>query len=309
MKLLEHVQHRLGKNAVVTNARCTHYENKGTHVTAHFQRANGDTFSEDGSLLIGADGIHSAVRQQMHPNQADVNWNGAIMWRGVSHTKPPRTKNSFVMVGGIKQRFVCYPVQPLDHNGETMLNWIAELRPETHAVDKSDWNKKASQEAFMHAFTDWDFDWLNIPEIVNYAEDIWEYPMVDRDPLTSWLDGRVALMGDAAHAMFPHGSGGATQGIVDTRIMGACLNSFGVTEHALGKYEKKLLGPVNQLVERNRQEGPLGVYFDIENRVAQGMSVNEAINPNEVKSFMLRYKEAAGTARDTLNNAPPIVQV
>ena len=133
--------------------------------------------------------------------------------------------------------------------------------------------------------------------------------MVDRDPVPSWLDGRVALMGDAAHAMFPHGSGGATQGIVDTRIMGACLKEFGNTPQALTQYEKQLLTPVNQLVERNRQEGPLGVYFDIENRVAQGLSVDEAINQNEVESFMLRYKEAAGTARDTLNNAPPIIQI
>lgn len=307
LRLLEIARHRLGDNCVVSDARFTRFENHADHVTAHFTTSAGDTFTKNADLLIGADGIHSSVRKQMYPNQGDVHWNGAIMWRGVSRAAPPRTKNSFVMVGGISQRFICYPVEPIDEKGETMLNWIAELRPDSAEVDKSDWNQKAQPEAFMHEFLDWDFGWLNVPDIVARAEDIWEYPMVDRDPIERWVDGRVALMGDAAHAMYPHGSGGASQGIVDTRVLGACLQAHGVTPAALQAYENRLVGPINELVLRNRGEGPLGVLFDIEERVAAGQQISDAIDEDAVAKFMARYKQAAGTARDELNASPPII--
>ena len=265
-------------------------------------------FSSHAEILVGADGIHSKVRQQMYPDQGPVNWNGAIMWRGVSRAAPPRTKNSFCMVGGISQRFICYPVEPLDDKGETLLNWIAELRPDAAEVDKSDWNQKASADAFMSEFRDWHFDWLDVPEIVaRSADDIWEYPMVDRHPVDSWVDGRVALMGDAAHAMFPHGSGGASQAIVDTRVLGRCLQDHGNTTAALEAYETRLLQPINELVLRNRDEGPIGVLLEIEDKLAQGLTIDQAVEPEAVANFMARYKEAAGTARDSLNAAAPII--
>ncbi len=306
-RLLERVRERLGEDRVVCDARLLRYENKADHVTAWFERASGETFAVDGELLIGADGIHSAARRQMHPGQGDVNWNGAIMWRGVSRTVPPRTSNSFVLIGGIAQRFVCYPVEPLAADGTTLLNWIAELRPEDAEVDQSDWNQRASPDAFIDEFVDWDFGWLSVPDIVGRADAIWEYPMVDRDPVDHWVEGRVALVGDAAHAMFPHGSGGASQGVVDTRVLGACLAHHGATEAALQAYQTQLLQPVNDLVLRNRGEGPLGVFFDIEARVAAGAAVADAIDEEAVAEFMAAYKVAAGTSRDTLNAAPPII--
>ena len=307
MRLLAHVKERLGEDRVISDAKLIRYENTPTSVVAHFVRADGTQFTSEGDVLIGADGIHSATRQQMYPSQPGVNWNGAIMWRGVSRAKPPRTKNSFVMVGGIKQRFICYPVEPLDENGETLLNWIAELRPDSAQVDDSDWNQKADASAFMGEFEGWEFDWLSVSDIVSRAGDIWEYPMVDRDPVEKWVDGRVALIGDAAHAMFPHGSGGASQAIVDTRVLGACLLERGVTPEALLQYEERLVTPINELVMRNRGEGPMGVLIEIEDRIANGVAVADAIDEQTVASFMARYKEAAGTARDALNAAPDIV--
>ncbi len=309
MRLLQRVRERLGDDAVVCDARLTQFENHPDHVTASFTRSDGTELKVDAELLIGADGIHSTVRQQMYPDQGDVNWNGAIMWRGVSRGEPPRTNNSFVLIGGNEQRFVCYPVEPLDEQGETLLNWIAELRfDDVEMIDKSDWNRSATADAFMSEFLDWKFDWLDVPGIVDRSEGIWEFPMVDREPVDRWVDGRVALMGDAAHAMFPHGSGGATQGIVDTRVLGACLLEHGETPEALLAYEKELLQAVNELVIRNRGEGPMGVLFDIEDRIAEGKSIEDAIDPEAVADFMARYKEAAGTARDTLNASPPIIE-
>lgn len=307
MTLLQTVQDRLGKDSVVTDARLTGFDNKTDCVTAHFERSNGELLSVDADALIGADGINSNVRQQMYPDQPELNWNGAVMWRGVSRAAPPRTKNSFVMVGGIEQRFICYPVEPLDDNGETLLNWIAELRYDAASVDKSDWNKKAHTDAFLGEFLDWKFDWLSVPEIVSRSTDVWEYPMVDRDPIEQWVDGRVALIGDAAHAMFPHGSGGASQAIVDTRVMGSCLRQHSIIEDAFKDYEGRLLEPVNELVMRNRGEGPIGVLIDIEKRLADGMKIDEAIDKKVVADFMQAYKEAAGTSRDKLNASAPII--
>ncbi len=307
MRLLDAVRQRLGSDRVVCDARFERYENRDQGVHIEFERSNGDRFALDADLLIGADGINSGVRAQMYPNQGDVHWNGAVMWRGVSRTRPPRTKNSFVLIGGVNQRFICYPVEPLDANGETLLNWIAELRPDRATVDKSDWNQPAAASAFMSEFKDWEFDWLSVPDIVARADHIWEFPMVDRDPVDHWVDGRVALVGDAAHAMYPVGSGGASQAIVDTRVLAACLIEHGLGETALRRYESRLLGPVNDIVLRNRGEGPIGVMLDIEARLADGDSLETAVNPEEVAEFMASYKQAAGTARDALNAAPPII--
>jgi len=310
LRLLAAVRDRLGADSVVSDARFSRYENKPTGVTAWFKNSAGETSSYSGDLLIGADGIHSGVREQMHPHQEPVNWSGAVMWRGVSRAAPPRNKNSFVFVGGIAQRFICYPVEPLDSNGETQLNWIAELHPDdASAVNQSDWNKPARADAFMRQFEDWDFGWLSVPDIVSKASGIWEFPMVDRDPVDHWVDGNVGLIGDAAHAMFPHGSGGASQAIVDTRVLGAALLEHGVTKTALHTFEDRLLEPVNDVVMRNRGQGPVGVLLDIEARIAEGCSIEEAIDEQEIANFMGRYKEAAGTARDSLNASAPIVQL
>ena len=308
MKLLQRVRERLGADCVQSDARLLGYVNQPEGIVAQFETSAGERFDVQGSLLIGADGIHSATRAQMYPSQGDVNWNGAVMWRGVSRVKPPRTQNTFLCLGGMNQRFVCYPVEPLDSNGETLLNWIAELRGEQAQIDQSDWNRSALAEAFMPHFAEWKFDWLDVPEIVGRAQGIWEFPMVDRDPVACWVDGHAALIGDAAHAMFPHGSGGASQGIVDTRVLGACLQEHGVMSEALLAYQSRLLEPVNQIVLRNRGEGPLGVLLDIEQRLEAGSTLEQAVDQQVVAAFMADYKSAAGTARDALHAAPPTIE-
>jgi 2-polyprenyl-6-methoxyphenol hydroxylase-like FAD-dependent oxidoreductase len=212
------------------------------------------------------------------------------------------------MVGSLAQRFICYPIEPLDQNGETLLNWIAELRSEDSSrANKSDWNKPAEAGAFIDEFIDWDFGWLNVPEIVAQSQGIWEFPMVDRDPVDCWTDGRAVLLGDAAHAMFPHGSAGASQAIVGARHLGAAIKKFGPTPKATQAFETLFLPGANALAERNRGEGPIGVLIKIEERIALGQSIDESIDEAEIAAYMARYKTAAGLARDTLNESPAII--
>ena len=308
MGLLAAVKERLGKDSVVTDARLTGYELTDTGVVAEFVSADGTTNSVTGNLLIGADGIHSQVRQQMHPNQGPPNWGGAVMWRGVSLGKPTRTRNSFVLIGSMEQRFVCYPIsKPDPETGLSLINWIAELTLEAHAsATQSDWNSSANIEDFIDAFTHWQFTWLDVPALINASDAVYEYPMVDRDPVDFWVDQRVVLIGDAAHAMYPVGSNGASQGIVDARILGAKLKSHGLTLEALKAYETEVLAPVNELILRNRGAGPIGILGVIEDR-APFNKIDEVISTEEVSEFMSAYKKAAGFALNALNTSPQTI--
>lgn len=293
---------------MVTDARLTGYELTDTGVVAEFVSADGTTNSVTGNLLIGADGIHSQDRQQMHPNQGPPNWGGAVMWRGVSLGKPTRTRNSFVLMGSMEQRFVCYPIsKPDPETGLSLINWIAELTLEAHAsATQSDWNSSANIEDFIDAFTHWQFTWLDVPALINASDAVYEYPMVDRDPVDFWVDQRVVLIGDAAHAMYPVGSNGASQGIVDARILGAKLKSHGLTLEALKAYETEVLAPVNELILRNRGAGPIGILGVIEDR-APFNKIDEVISTEEVSEFMSAYKKAAGFALNALNTSPQTI--
>ena len=309
MGLLAAVKNRLGSDAVVTDARLTGYKNIENGVAAEFTSLDGSTHWVNGDLLIGADGIHSQVRKQMHPNQGQPNWGGAVMWRGISEGLPTRTQNSFVLMGSMEQRFVCYPIsKPDPKTGLSRINWIAELTLPTHeSATQSDWNSAAEIEDFISPFNHWQFDWLDVPALIKSADAVYEYPMVDRDPVDHWVEGPVVLIGDAAHAMYPVGSNGASQGIVDARELGAKLKALGLTTDALLAYQSSVLPAVNELVLRNRGAGPIGILGVIEAR-GPFQSIDEVISTDEIREFMSAYKEAAGFALSTLNTSPKTIE-
>ena len=312
MVLLEAVEHRLGSEVIVVGAKLLDYESSDTTVTARFRSPDGDVFSETGSILIGADGIHSRVRAQMHPDQGAPHWGGAVMWRGVSQGLPCRTANSFVLVGSLAQRFVCYPIsKPDPTTGLSTINWIAELTMDDHqSLKPSDWNRQAQIEDFIDEFEHWRFDWLNVPELIRAAQQVYEYPMVDRDPVDRWVDQRTVLIGDAAHVMYPVGSNGASQAIVDTRVLGAKLLEFGSNTAALQAYENDQLEPLNALVLRNRGAGPVSILGEIDDRSGGTFESIEQVMPKqEIEEFMAAYKTAAGFAVEELNAATSIIQV
>ena len=229
-----------------------------------------------GALLIGADGIHSAVRAQMHPDQPPIHWGGAIMWRGTTWAKPIRTGASFVGLGTHRHRVVFYPISHPDPNtGLSMINWIAEVTMDNaEGWKQSGWFRQVAIDEFAHHFDGWTWDWLDVPKLLGDADCAFENPMIDRDPIPTWVDGPVALLGDAAHAMYPTGSNGASQAIVDARVLGAAMLEHGVTPAALAAYDAKLCGPISQLVLRNRGAGPFGLLNLVDERCGGTFDIN-----------------------------------
>ncbi|HEX9183688.1 MAG TPA: flavin-dependent oxidoreductase [Burkholderiales bacterium] len=301
---------RLGAGAVRTGMRVTGYRNQAGGVTAQVAARDGAQQEIEGSLLIGVDGLHSAVRAQMHPNQPPIQWGGAIMWRGVTRGVPIRTGASFVGFGTHRQRVVLYPISRRDPtDGLADINWIAEITVDnTGGWPSADWNRRVRHEDFVHHFETWRHDWLDVPAMLRGAADVYEYPMIDRDPVPTWVDGRVALLGDAAHVMYPTGSNGGSQAIVDARVLGAAMLARGATPAALQDYDAKLCKDVSALVLRNRGAGPFGLLNLLDERCGGVFDDIEAVIPRaERDEFMRAYRTAAGFAMERLNASPPIL--
>jgi 5-methylphenazine-1-carboxylate 1-monooxygenase len=310
--LLRAALERLGADSIRTGLKVTGYCNHpdGKGVTALLRSRDGKCSQVEGSLLIAADGLHSAARQQMHPGQPPIQWGGAIMWRGVTKGKPIRSGASFVGLGTHRHRVVFYPISAPDPvTGLADINWIAEI-----TVDNSggwpngDWNKQVRHEDFMHHFEHWNYDWIDIPAMLRGTAAVFEYPMIDREPISTWVEGNVALLGDAAHVMYPTGSNGASQAIIDARVLGAAMLEHGVNSRALEAYDALLCAEMSQLVLRNRGAGPFGLLNLLDDRCGGVFdNIDDVIPKAERDEFMLRYKTAAGFAAEKLNAAPPTI--
>jgi 2-polyprenyl-6-methoxyphenol hydroxylase-like FAD-dependent oxidoreductase len=298
---------RAGPQAVRLGSRISSYtRNSDGSVTAQIEHGDGARSEARGALLIGADGIHSAVRAQMHPTQPPIHWGGAVMWRGVTRARPIRTGSSFVGVGTHRHRVVIYPISHPDPvTGLAAVNWIAEVTMDnSEGWKQAGWFRQVPVSEFAHHFAGWTYDWLDVPALIAGAEIAYENPMIDRDPVATWQDGPVALLGDAAHAMYPTGSNGASQAIVDARVLGAALLEHGVSEAALATYDARLCGPISQVILRNRGAGPFGLLNLVDERCGGTFSdIDDVIPPTEREAFMAGYKKAAGFAIEQLNAA------
>ena len=312
MMLYRAALERLGATAIRTGLKVTGYRNcpEGKGVTALLESRDGIRSEVEGSLLIAADGLHSAVRRQMYPDQPPIQWGGAIMWRGVTRGKPIRTGASFVGLGTHRHRVVFYPISAPDPvSGLADINWIAEITVDNSGGwPDSDWNKQVRHEDFLHHFEHWNYDWIDIPGMLRGAAEVFEYPMIDREPIPTWVDGNAVLLGDAAHVMYPTGSNGASQAIIDARVLGAAMLEHGVNSRALHSYDTLLCPEMAQLVLRNRGAGPFGLLNLLDDRCGSVFDDIEKVIPRaERDEFMQRYKTAAGFAVDKLNAAPSII--
>ncbi|MEI6204061.1 MAG: flavin-dependent oxidoreductase [Enhydrobacter sp.] len=306
MILFETAKKILGSDKIRFGRRISSFEQKGNKVVATFADRNGNTVEKtESDILIGADGIHSAVRAHFYPNEGPPKWQGILMWRGVTVGKPYLGGATMVQAGHHTQKFVCYPISRA-HNekGEALINWICDLHMGDGAMlPREDWNRPGKLEDFLPRFKDWKFDWLDVPEVIKRAHTILEFPMVDRDPLPRWSHGRITLLGDAAHPMYPIGSNGASQAIIDGEAITQELLAGGDPEAALQRYEKRRLPPMARIVESNRRKG-IDIMLDIvEERAPDGFTNLDAVlPPQELEKIVADYKRLVAQDRETLLN-------
>jgi 5-methylphenazine-1-carboxylate 1-monooxygenase len=298
MILFEAARHMLGTGGIRLGRRLTGFEQRGNKVRVHF---GADAVEAD--ILIGADGIHSAVRAQLYPDEGPPKWQGILMWRGVTVGKPYLGGATMVQAGHHTQKFVCYPISRAHaERGEALINWICDLYQGEHATPpREDWNKPGRLEDFLPRYAGWNFGWLDVPDVIRNAHSIFEFPMVDRDPLPRWSHGHVTLLGDAAHPMYPIGSNGASQSIIDGEAIAQELAAGDDPQKALQRYEERRLPPMARIVESNRRKG-IDIMLDIvEERAPQGFAELETVLPfDELERIVGDYKKLAAQDRETL---------
>jgi 2-polyprenyl-6-methoxyphenol hydroxylase-like FAD-dependent oxidoreductase len=155
---------------------------------------------------VGCDGVNSVVRKHFYPDET-LNFEGINTWRGVTWREPILGGRTYIRIGSIRTgKLVVYPIAERA-DGLQLINWVAEVKSDTAAPN--DWNRPVDAMAMPEVYRSWTFDWLDVPALLTRAETIFEYPMVDRNPVAQWSFGAVTLMGDAAHPMYPRGSNGA----------------------------------------------------------------------------------------------------
>lgn len=314
MLLRDAVIERLGGDAIQTGHHLVDWRETGDGLRARFLDAPGGTEKTtiDGALLIACDGIHSAVRARLFPGEDPPIWNGAVLWRGTTLAPPFLDARTMIMAGHEFQKFVCYPLSPPEHpGGRALINWVAERKfPPEGDWRREDWNRPGKAEDFLPWFEDWSFDWLDAPALIRGAERFYEYPMVDRDPLERWTHGRVTLLGDAAHPMYPIGSNGASQAILDARVLTREIQRHGTRVEALLAYEEERRAPTTAIVLANRGNGPEQVMQMVEDRAPDGYArIEDVLSPEELEGAAAGYKKLAGFDREMLNSRPPIVSV
>jgi 5-methylphenazine-1-carboxylate 1-monooxygenase len=255
-----------------------------------------------GDLLVGADGIHSQVRKILYPEEGGVVFSGQILYRGTAKIKPYLSGASMAMIGSMKQKMVVYPISSsLDREGDQLINWVANLKESEGAkLTVRDWNRQADKQKLLELYKTWSFDWLDVTELIDKAESIYEFPMSDRDPLDRWSFGRVTLLGDAAHPMYPIGSNGASQAILDSEALTRALEEGTSLEEALKNYDRERVPATAQVVRQNRDKGPDFIMDLMEDRFPEGFDSSE-IPHEELAGIMEKYKKIAGFDRESLN--------
>ncbi len=302
---------RLGADRVVPGRHLTAIDHHDSSATAHFEcrDGSGDIESVDAAIVVAADGIHSTVRQQRFPHEGMPLWNGALLWRGAVEYDPILDGRTMVWAGHPDQKFVAYPIRDLD-NGKQLVNFIAEYRTDDRELlEREDWNRAGNLDDFAPRFNDWVFDWLDIPELLRSASGTFLFPMVDRDPLDHWTEGRVTLIGDAAHPMYPIGSNGASQGILDARVLAGCIRSHrNDPDHALSIYEAHRRPATSAIVLANRGLGPEMPMRLVHERAPEGFNhIDDVISPEEILEVTDGYRRTAGFALEALSSGMSLI--
>lgn len=297
--LYDAVKKNLGADAVVTDCECTGVEQDEAGATARFKRTStGETRdSVRADAVIDCEGINAAIRKQFYPDDK-VAFSGINTWRGVTRRKPINGGRTYMRVGSINTgKMVIYPiVDNIDDDGNQLINWMAEIKRDASA--QNDWNKPGDLADFFPIYEDWRFDWLDVAQMIRDADQILEYPMVDKDPIARWTFGRVTLAGDAAHPMYPRGSNGAAQAAIDARTLADCLQKHADARDALKAYEDARAKPAAKVVETNRATPPDFINIKVEELVGDRPfdNLDKYISQDELRALSENYKRVAGFA-------------
>lgn len=307
MILLDAVRDRLDPAALRLGIRFDGVDELATSVRAHVtDRRTGRSDVVTGDVLIGADGINSVVRAQLHPTQPPLHFDGIRMWRGVTEAAPFLTGRSMVVAGtNSAAKFVAYPISgEAERRGRALVNWVAEVRQTVAEHDaEPDWTRTGRAVDVLPYFGDWKYDWVDIPDLILRADSVLEYPMVDRDPLTWWGRERVNLLGDAAHPMYPIGSNGGSQAIIDARVLAYELATADDASQGLRAYEMRRRDLTNDLVLANRSMPAERVLQTVAERAPDGFDqIEDVLDPEELDTVRHAYRQTTSVDVQALNN-------
>lgn len=301
------VRSRLGESRIHTGHRLGAFTQDDAGVTAYFFDRNGShRATARGDVLVGADGIHSAVREALYPNEGPARWNGSMLWRGAIDWPQFLTGRSMVIAGGMAAKLVIYPIAEGSRPNHRLTNWAVLVKIAEPGVPprKEDWSRLGRLEELMPHVQRFRIPYVDAKALIEASTEFWEYPLCDRDPLPRWSHGRVTLLGDAAHPMYPVGSNGASQAILDARCFADRLVGAEHPWHALWTYEQERLPMTAQVVRMNRKGGPEGVIDAVEERAPDGFSNVDDVLPFEQRKAIVRgYASTAGFAREQVNKA------
>jgi 2-polyprenyl-6-methoxyphenol hydroxylase-like FAD-dependent oxidoreductase len=284
-------------------------------------RSNERVVPVTADVLVGADGLYSAVRAQLHPDEPPPRWSGVMLWRGTAEGAPFLSGSSLAIAGSTTTvKFVAYPIarcggagQPaVDGESERVLvNWVAEVMVGgDEPPARPDWKREGRLAEALPYFRDWTFDWLDIPDLMTRTAEILEYPMVDRDPLPWWGRGRVTLVGDAAHPMYPIGSNGGSQAIIDARVLARELASAATPAEGLAAYEASRLPTVNQIVLANRNMPVDQVLDMVDARAPDGFErIEDVLDPAELTALRDAYRATSLPDVAALNGRPSLMSL
>jgi 2-polyprenyl-6-methoxyphenol hydroxylase-like FAD-dependent oxidoreductase len=305
--LLRAVRERIGADAVRTGHRLVSFEQDARGVRADFADRRGESLDPaHGDVLVGADGIHSTARSVMFPAEGPPRWNGVMMWRGAANWPEFGTGHSMLVAGGTAAKLVIYPIAQGRDPGTRLTNWAVCIRtgqPGDPPPQRQDWSRRADPAELGSHVSRFGTPLLDHAELINATQECLEFPMCDRDPLPYWTQGRVTLLGDAAHPMYPMGSNGAGQAILDATSLAGHLTRYADPAEALQAYEQVRRPSTEEVVVRNRKGGPESVIDEVEHRAPEGFSrLEDVIAPATLEAIVNSYAQASGSSPEQVNS-------
>jgi 5-methylphenazine-1-carboxylate 1-monooxygenase len=308
---LQSVIHRavlaeLGESAIRTGCRLGSFQQHEGGVRAYFfDREGRHVRTAEGDVLVGADGIHSMLRASLFPNEGPPSWNGIMLWRGAADWPVFLDGRSMIIAGGMAAKCVVYPIAEGAREGSRLTNWAIAVKTGDGSAPpprREDWSRPGRFEDLMPHVRRFKVGEVDVPALITATPEFWEYPMCDRDPLPRWTHGRVTLLGDAAHPMYPVGSNGASQAILDARCLADHFVRADSPQAALAAYEAERLPATADIVRMNRKGGPEGVIDAVEQLAPDGFGrIDDVLTYEERKAIVRGYANVAGFVQEKVN--------